>query len=233
VTLHLRERSIVGLVGASGSGKSTLARCLAGLEEPDSGEVRLDGVDLFRLHARERRSRRHAVQLIFQSAATALSPWLSLEEIVAEPLAIQGLPTRQRRDEALRFMDLVGLERSWRRRRAHELSGGQRQRVALARALAAGPRVLLLDEALSGLDLPVQARMIDLLRKLQESLSLTYLVITHSLRLVGSVAGEIAVMHEGSIVEHGGAAELFANPRHPRTVDLLNAIPRLPAEAAP
>jgi ABC-type dipeptide/oligopeptide/nickel transport system ATPase subunit len=171
--------------------------------------------------------------LIFQSAATALSPWLSLEEIVAEPLAIQGLPTRQRRDEALRFMDLVGLERSWRRRRAHELSGGQRQRVALARALAAGPRVLLLDEALSGLDLPVQARMIDLLRKLQESLSLTYLVITHSLRLVGSVAGEIAVMHEGSIVEHGGAAELFANPRHPRTVDLLNAIPRLPAEAAP
>jgi ABC-type glutathione transport system ATPase component len=227
VTFKVPAGASIGLVGESGCGKSTLARCLAGLEKPDAGEILLDGAELYSLPAAERRRRRRAVQLVFQSAAAALNPWLTVEDIVAEPFAIAGMTRRQRREEAARRMQQVGLEVSWRRRRPHELSGGQRQRVALARALAASPRVLLLDEALSGLDLPVQAQMVDLLLGLQGSLSLSYVFITHDLRLVGSIARDVAVMAGGSIVEYGAVGELFLRPRHECTRSLVAAIPKL------
>jgi peptide/nickel transport system ATP-binding protein len=217
VTLDIPAGAAVGLVGASGCGKSSLARCLAGLESPDAGEVLLDGDDLYRLPPAELRRRRRGVQLVFQSAAAALNPWLSLEDIIAEPLAIAGSTRKQRREEAARRMQQVGLEVSWGRRKPHELSGGQRQRVALARALAASPRVLLLDEPCSGLDLPVQAQMVDLLLALQASLSLAYVFITHDLRLVGAVAREVAVMERGRIVEYAPTADLFWRPRRRAT----------------
>jgi peptide/nickel transport system ATP-binding protein len=232
VSLELRAGSTTGLVGESGSGKSTLARCLAAMEKPDSGEVWIEGRSLFALSSRELRERRRAVQLLFQNSAAALNPWLTLEQIVAEPFTIRGLPLRERREQAVALIQEVGLPVSHRQYRPTELSGGQRQRLAIARALAARPRVLILDEALSGLDLPVQSQMIELLRKLQASLALAYLFITHDLRMAAHISDEIAVMHAGSIVEFGPAFDLFSNPVRPQTRNLLNAIARLPPRPA-
>lgn len=224
VSLTLRAGSTTGLVGESGCGKSTLARCLAAIERPDAGEVWVDGFDLFRLPSHELRERRRAVQLIFQNTAAALNPWLTLEEIVAEPLAISGLPLRQRRDQARALMEELGLPVSRSTHRPTELSGGQRQRLALARALAARPKILVLDEALSGLDLPVQAQITKLLKNLQESRALAYLLITHDLRTAGQISDNIAVMQTGKIVEYRSARELFSEPQHEQTRSLLNAI---------
>lgn len=220
VSLTLRAGSTTGLVGESGCGKSTLARCLAAIEKPDAGEVWVEGCD-------ELRERRRAIQLIFQNTAAALNPWLTLEEIVAEPLAIRGLPLKQRRDQARALMEELGLPASRSTHRPTELSGGQRQRLALARALAAQPKILVLDEALSGLDLPVQAQIVELLKKLQESRALAYLFITHDLRMAGQISDKIAVMQAGRIVEYRPALELFSDPQHHQTRSLLKAIPKL------
>ncbi len=229
VDLSIRAGSISGLVGPSGSGKSTLARCVAGLEPIEGGEIRFDGLPIDSLRGRALRAFRRQVQLVFQDPASALNERFSIMDLVQEPLVIQGIGSRkERRGCATDLIRQVGLPPSVASRLPQELSGGQRQRVAIARALALEPRLLVLDEALSGLDLSVQAQLINLLLDLQERRSLTYLFISHDLATVGRIADEIAVIHRGRILETGTPADLFGNARHPVTRALLEAIPSIP-----
>ncbi len=228
VELEIAEGSTLALVGESGSGKSTLARCLALLEEPTAGEIWFEGKSVLGLDARERARVRRRVQLLFQDTAAALNPRFSAAEIICEPLAIQGVGTEKDRFErACREMRIVGLSPQWAERRQLELSGGQRQRLAIARALVLEPRLLILDEALTGLDLSIQAQIVNLLLELQAAQGLTYLFISHDLRAAAQIAEEMAVMHEGKIVERGRTADLLAAPRHPRTTSLVKAVPHL------
>lgn len=228
VDLTIPSGRILALVGESGSGKSTLARCIARLEQPSSGEVWFDGQDLFALNPRKLLPLRRQIQLIFQDPAAALNPRLSAIEIVAEPLAIhQDGTKKERHRRALELMEQVGLSRQWGDKVPLEFSGGQRQRLAIARALALEPKFLVLDEALSGLDLSIQAQIVNLLLELQAQYSLTYLYISHDLNLVRHFADEITVMYQGKIVERARTSQLFANPQHPHSRALLAAIPVL------
>jgi ABC-type glutathione transport system ATPase component len=220
VDLEIRTGSTVALVGASGSGKSTLARCLACHEEPDSGEIRFAGKDITQLTQRELVPFRRQIQLIFQEPETSLNPRFAALEIVSEPLVIAGLGTkRERYEQALALMELVGLGAHLRRRTAFELSGGQRRRLAIARSLALEPKLLILDEALTGLDLSTRAQIANLLLRLQDVCSLTYLHISHDFGLVTSLADEVLVLEKGRIVE-GGAPELVANSGPPQAYAL-------------
>ncbi len=224
VDLELRRGSAVALVGESGSGKSTLARCLAGLESLTAGEVSFAGVALD--SPEEWKAVRSHIQLVLQDAAASLNPRFSAVDIVAEPLLIQNRGSRpELREQALRLMDEVGLPSSCAEKRPVEFSGGQRQRLAIARALTLQPELLILDEALSGLDLSFQAQIIELLLKLRASHSLTYLFISHDLGLVEFLADEVAVMERGRIVERAATRDLFARPQHATTQALLAAIP--------
>jgi ABC-type glutathione transport system ATPase component len=230
IDLALAAGSTLALVGESGSGKSTLARCIACLETPDAGEIVLEGRDVTRLSGRELLPVRRLVQLVFQDPATALNPRLSAVDIVEEPLRIQGRGTRaERRLRALDLMQQVGLSPGWGPRRPFDLSGGQRQRLAIARALAVEPKLLILDEALSGLDVSIQAQIVNLLLDLQTERGLTYLYVSHDLGLMGRIADEVAVLYRGRIVERGGVEAIFSGPRHPHTRALLESIPALPA----
>jgi ABC-type glutathione transport system ATPase component len=214
-SFELAKGRMMGLVGESGSGKSTLARCLAGFETPDSGSVFLDGAPP---------AHRAEIQLIFQEAAASLNPAFTAEEIVAEPLLIQHRGTAaQRRKTAAEWLEITGIPASALGKPALAFSGGERQRLAIARALAAGPRLLILDESLSGLDLVLQAQLAALLRNLHRQFRLTSILITHDLALAGRVADEIAVVDRGEIVEHAATAAVFAAPQHPRTRALLAA----------
>ncbi|MGA3095974.1 MAG: dipeptide/oligopeptide/nickel ABC transporter ATP-binding protein [Bryobacteraceae bacterium] len=217
VWFELARGRILGVVGASGSGKSTLARCLAMVEPATRGELFLEG----RLLSSGRRG---AIQLIFQQPAATLNPRFTAEEIVSEPLRIQNRGTRaERRRMAFELMELVGLPPGAAHRKALESSGGERQRLAIARGLALSPSLLILDESLSGLDLSIQAQILNLLVDLQERRGLTSILISHDLGVVAQIADEIAVMDAGTIVEHGAAVELLARPRHARTRELLDA----------
>jgi peptide/nickel transport system ATP-binding protein len=225
ISFTLTRGSTLAVIGESGSGKSTLARCLARLEQPDSGEVWFEGNNLLAMNSREMFSVRRRMQLIFQDSALALNPRFSAGEIVEEPLRIQFAAKRkERRERALALMELVALRRSLAARSPRDLSGGQRQRLAIARALALEPSFLILDEALSGLDVSTQAQIANLLLELQASLSLTYLLISHDLGLAGNLADEIAVMHQGRIVEQCATADLFSSPQHPQTRMLLASV---------
>lgn len=218
----------VALIGESGSGKSTLARCLAMLEEPTGGEIWFDGRDLSELAAAERGLLRSQVQMIFQDSASSLNPRMTAVEIVAEPLEIQKRGTKADRSErALEWMMRVGLPIDSVRKRPMEFSGGQRQRLAIARALTLEPTLLIFDEALSGLDLATQGSVLELLAELQAEHGLTYLHISHDLELFSHLADEIAVMHEGRVVEQQGAARLLADPQDEYTRELLMAMPSL------
>lgn len=199
---------VTALVGQSGSGKSTLARCLAGLERPDAGEI-AGGAG--------------RVQLVFQDAAATLNPRMRAVDIVAEPLAIRGVPREERRRRALALMALAGFPEESARRLPDQFSGGQRQRLAIARALTVEPALLILDEALSGLDLSVQAQILNLLAGLREARGLSYLHITHDLSLALRVADRIAVMHRGRVVECGPARGFQRAATHPYTRSLLDA----------
>jgi ABC-type glutathione transport system ATPase component len=223
VDLTLIEGATLGLVGESGSGKSTLARCLALLEEPSGGGIWFEGTNLLSLtEPHQLRVARRCIQLIFQDPSSALNPRLKAADIVAEPLDICRCGTRaERRNRALQLMEEVSLSPAFRDRLPLELSGGERQRLAIARALALGPRVLILDEAFSGLDLPVQAQIVDLLLDLRERWALTCLVISHDLNLVGSIADEIAVLHQGRLVEQAHAKKLLFAAQHPYTRALV------------
>jgi ABC-type dipeptide/oligopeptide/nickel transport system ATPase subunit len=217
VSFELARGRTLGLVGSSGSGKSTLARCLAMAEPPTCGEIYLEG-------RRLGSGGRGAIQLIFQQPAATLSPRLTAEEIVSEPLLIQHRGTRAgRRRLAFELMELAGLPPGASHRKALEFSGGERQRLAIARGLALSPSLLILDESLSGLDLSIQAQILNLLVDLQERRGLTCILISHDLGAVAQIADEIAVMDAGAIVEYGAAGDLLAQPRHARTRELLEA----------
>jgi ABC-type glutathione transport system ATPase component len=208
VDFEIRSGSTVALIGPSGSGKSTLARCLACLEKPDSGEIRFAKTNLVELSGHGLAPFRRQIQLIFQEPGAALNPRLTAVDLVSEPLLIAGVGTkRERRDRALDLMELVGLPASLGTRLPSELSGGQRRRLAIARALTLEPELLILDEALTGLDLSTRAQISNLLLRLQEDFSLTYLLISHDLGLVTHLADEVVVLDQGRIAE-GVAPEL-------------------------
>ncbi len=233
VDLAIPSGGTLALAGQSGSGKSTLARCLARLEEPDSGEIWFRGQDILRLDREELRGVRRQMQLIFQDPASALNPRFAAWEIVAEPLEIERrVPRKERRERALEVMEQVELARQAAGRSPAEFSGGQRQRLAIARALVCEPKLLILDEALSALDLLVQRQIVDLLLELQSSRALSYLFITHDLSMAAELADEAAVLFEGRIVERGPARQVFREPRHAHTQQLLAAVLRAENGAA-
>jgi ABC-type dipeptide/oligopeptide/nickel transport system ATPase subunit len=227
VTFTLERGHTLGLVGPSGSGKSTLARCLSFFETPTSGEIWLEGRKL-------QAAMRADIQLIFQEPASSLNPRFTAAQIVTEPLVIRRIGTRKTRILlASDLMESVGLSRHAVQTPALEFSGGERQRLAIARALALEPKLLILDESFAGLDLSVQAQVTSLLLDLQKRRGLTYILISHDLALVWRLAGEIAVMDHGRILEHAGTADLLARPQHPLTRELLNASLALSLDGAP
>jgi peptide/nickel transport system ATP-binding protein len=218
----------LGVVGPSGSGKSTLARCVALLDAPSEGEIRMEGRDVTRLAGKMLRRERIPVQLLPQQPAAALNPRFTAEEIVAEPLRIRGVGSaEERRRRVAELMDLVALPAAACRRRALEFSGGERQRLAIARALALEPRLLILDESLTGLDLSVQAQIINLLLELQRRAGLAYIIVSHDLSVAANLADDVAVLDGGRVVEYSGAGELLTGARHPRTRELVDAAAKL------
>lgn len=223
VELEFETGSSLAVIGPSGSGKSTLARCLACLEKPDSGEIWFEGVDLTTLTDRELVPFRRQIQMIFQDPGSSLNPRFTAVEVVSEPLLTDRRSTRQEcHDRALGLMEQVGLRPEWGQRLSHEFSAGQRRRLAIARALSVEPKLLILDEALAGLDRPTQFQIADLLLRLQASLSLTYLHISHDLSLVARLADRALVLHGGQIVEKTNTRELLAQPRSIHRTSLGN-----------
>lgn len=224
VDLTVGAGSTLVVVGESGAGKSTLARSIALLEPSDAGEIRFCGRRVSPSDARKTPALRRVIQLVFQDPGTSFNPRFSACEAVAEPLAIQAEgPPVDRRRRALELMEQVGLSAGAGDRLVSEFSGGQRQRLALARALALKPKLLILDEAFSSLDVSIQAQMLNLLIDLRRAHSLTCVYVCHDLSLAASIADEVAVMERGKIVEQGRARELFRSPRHPHTKRLLEA----------
>ena len=225
VSLAIFPGKTLAVVGESGAGKSSLARSIALLERPSAGEIELGGKNSLARGRKELFAMRRQVQLIFQDPSSALNPRLTAGEVIAEPLLIQGEGTgAQRRLRVLRLMEQVGLDPAWERKRPLEFSGGQRQRLAIARALALGPRLLILDEALSNLDAANQALILKLLAQLQAAHALSFLHISHDLRLVSEFADDVAVMYQGRIVECQTAGKLFASPEHFYTKELLASV---------
>ena len=228
LNLTVRRGATLALVGESGAGKSTLVRCLALIEKPTAGEIRWNDVDLLGLKKDALFAMRRKIQIIFQDSASALNPGMTAAEIIEEPLAIQNIGAREERySRVLELMEQVGLSATWANKLPMEFSGGQRQRLAIARALALEPELLILDEALSNLDLANQEMILQLLRDLQAAHGLTYVHVTHDLNMVEDVADEVAVMYEGQIVEQKYASVIFAHAEHPYTQELLAMAPAL------
>ena len=226
VSFGIRKGTTTALVGESGSGKSTVANIILNLIDPTSGKVFHDGVDLSTLGPQELFALRRIMQPVFQNPYGSLDPMYSIFRVVEEPLRVHGIGTAKEREARVaELLDMVSLPRSVMRRYPHELSGGQRQRVAIARALALKPEIVVLDEAVSALDVLVQAQILRLLSDLQAELELTYLFITHDLAVVRQIADDVVVMEHGRIVESGAADELFANPSQDYTRELIRAVP--------
>ncbi len=229
VSFELGRGETLALVGESGCGKSTLARTLVCLEQPTSGRVLLDDVDLAGLSERRRRPQRKRIQMVFQDPFASLNPRMSIGDLIGEAYEVHGLPdgVGSARTAVAELLERVGLEPAMAGRHPRELSGGQRQRVAIARALAPHPAVLICDEPTSALDVSVQAQIIALLRRLQADLGIAYVFISHDLAVVRQIADRVAVMYLGRIVESGTAQDIFESPVHPYTQALLASIPTL------
>src|SRR5690625_111336 len=228
VSLKIKPGSTLGLVGESGSGKSTVARLVMGLYEPDEGTVRLDGVDV---HSKAAHTQRNRMQMVFQNPYGSLIPQYTAGTNITEALRLQDIGTKPEREErAAELLRLVGLSPDDAQRYPQQFSGGQQQRIAIARALAPEPEVLVCDEPTSSLDVSIQAQILDLLEEIQSRLGVAYLLISHNLAVVEKMSDHVAVMRRGEIVEHADRDALFANPKHPYTLQLLDAI--LPVRAA-
>ncbi|AHW65069.1 ABC-type transporter, ATPase subunit [Corynebacterium glyciniphilum AJ 3170] len=226
ISFFLRRGRTLALVGESGSGKSTVAQMVLGLLEPTSGKVTFDGTDVTDLDRKEELAFRRRVQPVFQNPYGSVDPMYSVFNTIAEPLKIHGVGSKNDREKRVReLLDVVAMPQSMMSRFPGELSGGQRQRVAIARALALGPDALILDEAVSALDVLVQSQVLDLLNQLQRDMDLTYLFITHDLAVVKQIADETLVMQHGRIVERGETDDLFDNPEQEYTRRLLDSIP--------
>ncbi|WP_298675906.1 ABC transporter ATP-binding protein [uncultured Lentibacter sp.] len=226
ISFTLNKGRTLSLVGESGCGKSTAGRSLLRLVEPQAGKVTLDGVDIMALPPRGLRRARLDMQMIFQDPFASLNPQMNLMRQVAEPLENYGVAKGQAlQDRIAALFDRVELPRSFLRRFPHELSGGQRQRVAIARALALNPKLIVADEAVSALDVSVQAQVLNLMMELQAELGLSYLFISHDMAVVERVSHDVGVMYLGRIVELGPRAAVFENPQHPYTQALMKAVP--------
>ncbi len=222
VSFQVERGSVLGLVGESGCGKSTLARLLLGLEQPNAGQVLIDGRPVAEMGRLERARK---IQIVFQDPNSSLNPRKSVLSILTMPLRVHGLGSRQERERrAAEVMDQVGLPRRLLQSRPSGLSGGQRQRVAIARALIVRPEILICDEPTSALDVSVQAQILNLLQDLRAELGLTYIVISHNLAVIEHMATRVAVMYLGRLVEENATAALFSSPRHPYTAALLASV---------
>jgi len=232
VSFTIDEGEMFGLVGESGSGKSTTGRCILRLIEPSSGEVWFRGENVLGFDRARMRLARRDMQIVFQDPYSSLNPRMRVGDIVEEPLIIHRLGARaERKARVAELFELVGLEPGYLSRYPHEFSGGQRQRIGIARALALNPALIIADEAVSALDVSIQAQVVRLMMDLKDRLKLTYLFIAHDLRLVEHICSRVAVMYLGKIVEMGETRALFSQPTHPYTRALLSAIPVLDPDA--
>jgi peptide/nickel transport system ATP-binding protein/oligopeptide transport system ATP-binding protein len=226
VSIELKSGKTLAVVGESGSGKSTLARCLLQLQALDSGEVLFAGQDLAKLDGAALRQVRKNLQMVFQDPFASLNPRMRVGEIVAEGLLIHGLGNAaEQQAKVIAMLKRVGLSESDMQKYPHEFSGGQRQRIGIARALVLSPKVVVCDEPVSALDVSIQAQILLLLKELQAEMALSYLFISHDLRVVRHIADDIAVMHQGKVVEQGQIEAVYQRPQHPYTQNLLAAIP--------
>jgi len=226
VSIELKAGKTLAVVGESGSGKSTLARCLLQLQALDSGEVLFAGQDLAKLDGAALRQVRKNLQMVFQDPFASLNPRMRVGEIVAEGLLIHGLGNAaEQQAKVIAMLKRVGLSESDMQKYPHEFSGGQRQRIGIARALVLSPKVVVCDEPVSALDVSIQAQILLLLKELQAEMALSYLFISHDLRVVRHIADDIVVMHQGKVVEQGQIEAVYQRPQHPYTQNLLAAIP--------
>jgi oligopeptide/dipeptide ABC transporter ATP-binding protein len=233
-SLGVTRGQTIGLVGESGCGKSTMAKLILGLVPLAGGRIVLDGADVSSRSARNDRSFRRRVQMVFQDPYASLNPRMRVREVLDEALHIRGIADGPRRDtEATSLLGSVGLTRRALARFPHEFSGGQRQRIAIARALAVGPELIVHDEVTSSLDVSVQASILNLLRDLQAERGLTYVFISHDLSAIRYMSDEVAVMYLGRIVENAATDDLFRSPRHPYTQALIASVPQLGAPRPP
>ena len=228
ISFTLERGKTLGIVGESGCGKSTTGYCVMRLIEPTGGEIIFNGEDISKLSERQMRKMRQKIQIIFQDPFSSLNPSKTVMEAIAEPMRVHKLFKTEKEVEArvLELMELVGLSERLINSYPHELDGGRRQRVGIARALALNPEFIVCDEPVSALDVSIQAQILNLMKKLQKEMNLTYIFITHDLSVVNHFSDEIAVMYLGQIVEKAPAEELFRNPLHPYTKALLSAIPQ-------
>ncbi|MGW4800459.1 ABC transporter ATP-binding protein [Nonomuraea sp. NPDC004297] len=225
VDLDLEVGETLAIVGESGSGKTTLARTVLKLYEPTAGRIVLDGADITEHSLRRMTPIRRNMQMVFQDPVGSLNPRAEVAAIVEEPLRVQGMRAAERRRRVAEMLELVGLNPGYGSRYPHEFSGGQRQRIAIARALSVDPKLVVLDEPVSALDVSIQAQIINLLVELRRELSMSYLFISHDLGVVRQIADRIAVMYLGRIVEEGARDDVLLAPKHPYTQALLSAVP--------
>lgn len=227
VSFTIERGRTLGLVGESGCGKSTTGRAILRLLEPTSGDVIFNGVNITKLDKNEMRKKRKDMQIIFQDPYSSLDPRMTVEQIIKEPIQENRLIRDKAKveEQVLKLMDTVGLAERLVNTYPHELDGGRRQRIGIARALAMEPQFIVCDEPVSALDVSIQAQILNLLKKLQREMGLTFIFITHDLSVVNHFSDDIAVMYLGQLVEKASSEELFANPMHPYTQALLSAIP--------
>ena len=224
VSFYIKPGETLGLVGESGCGKTTVGRSILRLYEPTAGTIKFEGEEITAKNMREHRKN---MQMVFQDPYSSLNPRMTVEDIIGEPLDVHKLYSnrKERREKILNLMELVGLNAEHATRYAHEFSGGQRQRIGIARALAVNPKFIVCDEAVSALDVSIQAQVINMFEDLQEKLGVAYLFIAHDLLVVRHISNRIAVMYLGKVVEIGDADEVYDHPIHPYTESLLSAVP--------